>query len=150
MNLVRYLLVVSIISGFASTAEAFVLRTEAEASGDACCLPNGRAIGSATLTFSVELSSVEPEYFELQLAYNFQGQDDCDFFGNDLIIPRTQRVVIETASGASISTMTIGLQPDCPFNVRARSVARFANAVARDTSPCQRPCPDCVPWDEGW
>lgn len=149
MNTIRYLLVVLILSASASTADAFVLRTRALSDSSACCLPNGQVIAAGSFSFIVTLRDVEEEFFGLNLAYNFQANDDCQFQGRDLNLPRTQRELITEASGAVITTITT-IPLECPTNVRARSVARFSTATERDTSVCQRPCPDCVPFDEGW
>lgn len=149
MNTIRYLLVILILSASASAANAFVLRTRALSDADACCLPNGQTIAGASFSFIVTLEDVEEEFFGLNLAYLFQANDDCQFQGRDLNSPHTQRVLISSASGALITTTTT-MPLECPANVRARSVARFSTAIERDTSVCQTPCPDCVPWDEGW
>lgn len=149
MNTIRYLLVVLILSASASTANAFVLRTRALSDASACCLPNGQTIAGASFSLIVTLTDVEEEFFGLNLAYDFQANDDCQFQGRDLHSPQTRRVQITASSGAIITTTTT-IPLECPANVRARSVARFSTAIERDTSVCQMPCPDCVPDNQGW
>ena len=129
-----------------ASADAFILRAIAEAEASACCRPDGSAHGGASFVFRVELADVEPEHFGRQLAFSQQANDSCSYTGLDFTPTATKRVVIESESGAVILTGVVSSALWCPFNAKARIVARFADTIRRDETACQKPCPDCVPW----